>query len=461
MTDPAPPAAPRAPRPRLHFTARRGWINDPHGVVRHDGGYHLFFQHQPAGTVWANGIVWGHATSPDLLHWTEQEPALEPEPGEGGCWSGSLVAGPEGPAILYTSAPSTGSADLPLIRLAHGDDRLAAWRRDAAVGVAAPAGTLAFRDPAAWRDGDGWAMVVGASLPGDAGPMGAALLYRSPDLRTWTYEGPVADAAGLVRDAGGRLADLGTMWECPHLFEVDGSWVLLFSVWDRGTLRHATVAVGDLDGGRFTARDWHRFTHGEVLYATTTFVDADGRRCVVSWLRDDPRWEPDGRDRAGATSLPYVVRVTGDRLTAALHPEIADVAAGRGTELRWDPRGVTVPSPVALVAVPLPAGGTARVTLGGAVPEGAPAGALPVSLVAEGDRLHVTDAGGAGLADVPRRPDAPAGELLVVVDGGIVEAVVPGVDGPVAVHCGIPGDGPVRIGVTCADEAPVRVFSLG
>jgi hypothetical protein len=50
---------------------------------------------------------------------------------------------------------------------------------------------------------------------------------------------------------------------------------------------------------------------------------------------------------------------------------------------------------------------------------------------------------------------------VVVVDGGIVEAVVPGIDGPVALHCGIPGGRPLRVGVTCADAATARVFTFG
>lgn len=62
-------------RGQYHFSPQKNWMNDPNGLLYHNGTYHLFFQYNPGGIEWGN-ISWGHATSEDLTHWEEQPVAL-------------------------------------------------------------------------------------------------------------------------------------------------------------------------------------------------------------------------------------------------------------------------------------------------------------------------------------------------------------------------------------------------
>src|SRR3954454_17739840 len=76
-------------RPEIHFSPKEHWINDPNGMVYNDGVHHLFYQYYPDGTTWGP-MHWGHATSPDMIHWTEKPITLYPD-SLGYIFSGSVV----------------------------------------------------------------------------------------------------------------------------------------------------------------------------------------------------------------------------------------------------------------------------------------------------------------------------------------------------------------------------------
>lgn len=301
-------------RPRFHLTADSGWINDPHGLTWHDGQYHQFVQYVPGSPVWAVGCHWGHLTSPDLLHWTEHPAVLLPDEEDGGCWSGSLIAPAGEPATIFYTSVDAADPSIGRIRVARPvDEDWMVWDKGAVV-AEIPPGTeaLAFRDPFVLHDGQQWRMVLGAGLVDGTA---AAPAYSSSDLRTWSHDGWLASRHQDEIDP----LWTGRGWECVQFFPLGDRWILTFSIWEPDQLHHQAYAVGTYDGAVFTAQTWRRQTHGPSYYAGSTFVDREGRRGIVYWMRGvadtDGRW-------SGAHSLPHLLRLDGDTLIASPHPAL-------------------------------------------------------------------------------------------------------------------------------------------
>ena len=63
-------------RPLFHYTAMRGRIADPVGLVWHNGEYHMFLEHWSYGNNQQAVRHWGHAVSKDLIHWEELPAAI-------------------------------------------------------------------------------------------------------------------------------------------------------------------------------------------------------------------------------------------------------------------------------------------------------------------------------------------------------------------------------------------------
>ena len=262
-------------RPQFHFSSRRGWINDTNGMVWYDGEYHMFYQHTPYS--WGgNDKTWGHAVSPDMVHWEELADAIHPDE-LGSIWSGSAVVdntntsgfqtGSEKPIVcIYTTAGgvtawSQGKTFTQSI--AYSNDRGRTWTKYANNPVINHISGL-NRDPKVfWHQASNqWVMVL--FLDGKT-----MAFFTSSNLKSWT-----------------KQSELESFFECPELFElaVDGNtsnkkWVLYGASGD--------YMIGQFDGTRFVPESGSiKFQYGNCFYASQTFNNvpqSDGRRVQMAW----------------------------------------------------------------------------------------------------------------------------------------------------------------------------------
>lgn len=399
-------------RPRFHFTAESGWINDPHGITFRDGQYHVFYQYVPGQTVWGPNCHWGHAVGPDLLSLTELPVAIAPGDGDDGIWTGSLVTDDDGRTVAFYT--STARPDIGIGRVRQASPADADWIEWSKGPFVADApkdlDIIAYRDPFVRREEECWRMIVGAGLRDGTA---TALSYTSTDLDHWTYSGIALQRATT------ETADvwMGALWECPQIFDLDGKAVMVSSVWDDDVLHYAGYAIGSYTDGVFHPETWGRLTYGDSYYAPSLFTDADGHPCLVFWMRGIGGAE---QGWASAHSVPHRLSIQGDRLVATPHPDVAarrsqtggSSVEGLAADILWNGDGVlTVASGgldvVALDrvghslsvrlggdATPIPVTGEVRLVLDGPILEVSSAsGIFGARIEPEGDELTVTAAG--------------------------------------------------------------------
>jgi beta-fructofuranosidase len=166
-----------------------------------------------------------------------------------------------------------------------------------------------FRDPKIWRHGDAYYMVLGTRVAGTDGPCGAAAIFTSRDLISWT-------------DVGILCQTDGTMCECPDFFPLGDAHVLIYSPIGRKP-RRAMAVMGSFDYSthRFQKIAEHELDLGPDFYAPQTALDGAGRRLVIGWLGSWDVQTPPSMRREGFAwqmTLPRVLTLRDGRVASAL-----------------------------------------------------------------------------------------------------------------------------------------------
>jgi beta-fructofuranosidase len=289
------------------------WVWD--SWVADDGEtYHLYFLKAPRALEdpsrrHARAVI-GHATSTDLVDWTDRGTTLLPS--EAGwddlaLWTGSTVRADDGTWRMFYTALNTHRGHVlrdQRVGVVESDD-LHHWRRTTdAPALSAdgrwyktldedPSASETWRDPFVFRDpgGDGWHMLVTARLKGteryDDGVLAHA---RSQDLVSWEVQPPVSgDPSGF-----GQI-------EVPQVRVVDGRPVLVFTCHpeEQSEARKADhghwctwSVVGEPGGSLLGPWDVSRavpFRAEPTLFAAPLVQRRDGSWVLVGFRNQEPQ----------------------------------------------------------------------------------------------------------------------------------------------------------------------------
>ena len=255
-------------RQQFHFSSRRGWNNDPNGMVFYKGEYHLYYQHNPYAWKWGN-MSWGHAVSKDLVHWKELPVAIHPFRFNDWVFSGSAAVDWNNTAgfqtgdekVIVAAYTSTGRGE----SIAFSNDRGRTFTDFKGNPVVKHRG----RDPKIiwYAPGKHWVMAVYDVR----GKSKGIAFYTSSDLKSWAF-----------------ASRIDGYHECPEIFElaVDGDknntkWVVYAA--------NGHYAIGKFNGKTFTSETKKIPNNsGNCFYASQTFSDIpaqDGRRIQIAWGR--------------------------------------------------------------------------------------------------------------------------------------------------------------------------------
>ncbi len=293
-------------RPQLHFSSKRGWLNDPNGMVFANGEYHLYYQHNPYGWNWGN-MHWGHAVSKDLIRWEELPIALYPRKFGDWAFSGSAVVD-----RTNTSGWKKGDNDLMVLAytstgrgecIAYSNDRGRSWTEHDGNPVVKHEG----RDPRLlWHEPTRqWIMAV---YDESAGKRWIAF-HSSPDLKKWTYQSRIEG-----------------FYECPDFFELpvigagkERKWVLSGADSD--------YMVGTFDGKSFAPETPKlKGSQGRGFYAAQTFIDDPKSRVIqIGWLQSSTPKMPFNQAMSVPLELKLLATDNGPRLAWSPAQELASL----------------------------------------------------------------------------------------------------------------------------------------
>lgn len=315
---------------QYHYRPKKGWINDPNGLVYFDGYYHVFYQHAPDYEIpWQQHMHWGHARTKDFLNWEELPIALTPDTDYdgGGCWSGTAIVKDGTLYLFYASIQKESRAQMMSVAYSKDGIHFEKYAGNPVLTGAPADGSHNFRDPAVAYINGSYYCVMASSH--DATGTGRLLLYRSADLLHWDYVGVMSEWANCMDT------------ECPSFMSAGELCLLATSVRPKDANHYFTLMFGDFENDVFKQKYAAEVDKGPDQYAGQIFKDHLGRCLLISWA---PGWKYKGyaAKDVGCMSVPREIKLENGRITAYPVEEVRHLLTDSDPALRRTESGFVI-----------------------------------------------------------------------------------------------------------------------
>ena len=299
----------------FHYRPKKGWINDPNGLVYFNGYYHVFYQHAPNHEIpWQEPMHWGHARTKDFLEWEELPIALTPDTpyDKSGCWSGTAIVKDDKLYLFYAGITAES-----VVAVAVSEDGInfKKYEGNPVISTFPPEGGPDFRDPAVCCIDGSYYCIVASGHPQTK--TARLLLYCSDDLFNWEFQSVLGEWAEA------KYA------ECPSIVPLGGNKCLLAtSVCNLDETHFFQIMIGTLENGVFTPELSDRFDKGPDQYAGQAFASKDGKPLLITWI---PGWGYAGFVKGkdiGCMSVPREIYVKDGRICGRPVSEVAHLLKG-------------------------------------------------------------------------------------------------------------------------------------
>ena len=267
-------------RQKYHMMPPVGWMNDPNGLIKFNGRYHLFYQFNPYAAH-PGVMLWGHFISDDLIGYSDKGAAIVPDKEHVSIFSGGATEYGEKLAAVYTEHYECGGDRREEVYMALSSDGMNFSKGVRILDnddLPEDISRSDFRDPFPVKTDDGYYVFVGGKLVKEN--KGIIVVLGGSGLEKLEYKFTI-----------GPFYELGDMGECPCYRKIDGKDVIIASgcnVPRRGNnfanVNSSVFIVGkiDFEGKSFVAESIREIDKGDAFYAPQ-LINGDDRPVMVAW----------------------------------------------------------------------------------------------------------------------------------------------------------------------------------